>query len=451
MSPDVAIRTPKTTSQTRRIAVYYPQNTQKGAAAMKRLIELGKDLLIVLLICSLILLAVTFVPLESIRNSPSLSRLAQPFAPLLGLSEAELTYVETALPVLDAAQPVAISAHHAESRATALWDFDALDAAFETYGGLLGQAMDTAELFAEATDSQILTALTGSSIYFRYSTSLPVPLLASWLGAELNAQLPEICACILSLEQDSVALYLLGVEACFRSETQVQPETLAALLEQIHADGSRFSFESGASASALSLLPGGSIAVPGAAVSNPCDSRYTDQLATELDFNPYGETRFTDDEGTMFYTEANCALEISASGTILLTSSAPDRFLAASASDEALVELARQLVDAAVGNVVRDGRIYLSGLTRQEDATVCTFDYLVSGIPVVLPGHAATITFSGASLTRLELQVYTFAFSGQSLYPLPAAQTMAILPAGSELTLQYCINPDKTLAVGWKR
>lgn len=416
---------------------------------MKRFIEFGKDLLIVLLICSLILLAVTFVPLETIRNSPGLSRLVQPFAPLLGISEAELAYVETALPVLDAAQPVAISAHHAESRATAILDFGALDSAFETYGGLLAQAMDTAELFSEAGDNQLRQALSGSSVYFRYSAALPAPLLASWLGAELEAQLPEIHACILSLEQDRVILYLMG-ETNFRSETQVQPELLAALLEQIRADNSRFGFEEKASVSAWSLLPGGTIAVPGAVVSNPCDNRYADQLATELGFNPYGETCFTNDEGTRFYTEANCALEITASGAILLTSSATDRFLAASNNDEALVEAARQLVDAAVGHVDQNGRIYLSGLTRQEDTTVCTFDYLVSGIPVTLNGHAARVTFSGASLVEMELQVYAFTLSGNSLYPLPAAQAIAVLEPGSDLLLQYRINADKTLTAGWK-
>ena len=55
----------------------------------KRLLELGKDLLIALLLCSLLLLAVAAVPVETIRDNPGLSKLLQPLAPLLGLPEAE--------------------------------------------------------------------------------------------------------------------------------------------------------------------------------------------------------------------------------------------------------------------------------------------------------------------------------------------------------------------------
>ena len=57
---------------------------------MKRLAELGKSILIVLLLCSLALLAVASVPTDSLREIPWLSTVLQPVAPLLGLPEAEL-------------------------------------------------------------------------------------------------------------------------------------------------------------------------------------------------------------------------------------------------------------------------------------------------------------------------------------------------------------------------
>ena len=416
----------------------------------KRLLELGKDLLIALLLCSLLLLAAAAVPVETIRDNPGLSKLLQPLAPLLGLPEAELAYVETALPILDAAQPVAISVQNSMGRATAIWNFTSLDSAFETYGGLLGQAMDTAELFSEVSTAQLRKALSGSSVYFQYGCSLPVPLLASWLGANLEAGVPDAQAFLLALEDDAVVLYLCS-ETPLRAVTQVQPQDLEALLEQSRSDGSQLAFETGSHLDAVSILPGGSITAPGAAVSNPCDSRYIDQLATELGFNAYGETRYTDDEGVTYLSEANCALEISSSGSVLLTASAPDRFSASSDSDEALVETARQLVETAAGSICGDARLYLSGLTRQEDVTVCTFGYLVSGIPVALDGDAASVTFSGRSVVQLEVQVMTFTLSGSTLYPLPVAQAAAVLPSGSTLELQYRIGSDRTLSVGWKK
>ena len=51
----------------------------------RRLWELGKDVLILLLVCSLLLLAAAALPAETIRQNHLLSRLMQPFAPVLGL------------------------------------------------------------------------------------------------------------------------------------------------------------------------------------------------------------------------------------------------------------------------------------------------------------------------------------------------------------------------------
>ena len=74
-----------------------------------RLAETGKNILIVLLSCSLILLTLAVLPSQWIHSTPGLSQLLQPVAPLLGLPEAELTYVAEAAPMPDAARPIAIS------------------------------------------------------------------------------------------------------------------------------------------------------------------------------------------------------------------------------------------------------------------------------------------------------------------------------------------------------
>ena len=422
--------------------------TRKGAVVLKRLIEIGKDILIVALLCSLLLLAVAAVPTETIRANPQLSRYLQPLAPILGLPEAELAYVETVLPVLDAAQPVVISAHHHTGRTTAMWDFDTLDAAFDTYGGLLAQAMDTADLFSAASEAQIRKALSGTNVYFRYHCSLPASLLASWLGAELNAALPETQTCILSAEGDVVALYFLGTPH-YRAVTQVPPEDLVALVEKSRSDGSKMAFETDLDLSPTTLLPGTTVSVPAVATSNPCDNRYMDQLATDLGFNPYSDARFTDQNGVTHFSEANSALSISAAGEVLLTNADTARFQAASDSSDALVELARQLMETAVGNVCGSARIYLSGVKQQGNTTVCTFDYLVSGITVDLGGSAATVTFAGATVTEMQIRLLAFRLTGNTLYPLPVAQAAAILPPDSRLLLQYHSDGGSALTVGW--
>ena len=413
----------------------------------RRLVELGKDILIVLLISSLLLLSMMAIPVETIRGSERLSRMLQPLAPLLGLSQAELAYVETTQPVLDAAQPVVISVNSPAGRTTAMWDFAALDGAYDTFGGQLGQALDTAQLLTKVGDTQVRQALTAPGVYFRYGTSLPASLLASWLGAVLQTESVDADAFLLAVEDGAVVLYFLG-EHAYRSQTQLEAAALEALMEPYRPDGSRFAFEADYDLAYDVLLPGGSVELPAAVASSPCDSRYIDELATALGFNPYDETRYTDDDGVTFLSEPNCALEIAASGHVVLTSSAQERFRAASAELAAQVEQARQLVEL-VNGVSGAGRVYLSGVMASEEQTVCSFSYLFSGIPVSGAQQAATVTFSGRDMVRLEAQVYSFALTGETLYPLPVAQAAAVRPAGADLQLQYRIDSSRSLLLGW--
>ena len=139
----------------------------------RRVQELIKDVVIVVLAVSLIVLAVLSLPAQSIRKSPFLSSLLQPLASLLGLEEAELAYLEVKEPVMDAALPLAISVNTETGRSTAIWDFDALDSAFETLGGALGQALDTAQTPEISSRSDLRTALQGESVYFSYDLRLP--------------------------------------------------------------------------------------------------------------------------------------------------------------------------------------------------------------------------------------------------------------------------------------
>lgn len=414
----------------------------------RRILEIGKDLIIVLLIACLMLLAAASLPAESIRSSPWLSSLLRPIAPLLGLPQSELVYVETALPVLDAAQPLLISVRNDAGRATAMWDFGELDSAFETFGGILGEALDTAGALTPVTQDQLQDALSGPSVFIRYGTALPADLLAVWLDASIDAASPEASIYALALEEDAVTLYLSG-SRCYAAATAVQAATLSALLDQYRPDGSQFAFEAGSSVEALSLLPGPGTVVRAASASNPCDSRYTEQLATALGFNPYGDASYTDSVGNTSFTESNCALQVSASGHVLLTASAGDRFPVSGDGMDAYVESARQLVELATGETLGDARMYLSGLTQDGETVTCTFDYVLSGIPVATGGHGATVTFSSGALLQLEVQVIRCSLSTLTQDLLPVAQAAAILPEGSRLLLQYGGSASGTLTAGW--
>lgn len=414
----------------------------------RRTIELCKDIILVLLVANLILLALMALPTESVRQSPLLSAVLQPLAQVLGMDQAELAYMEVAEPVMDAARPLAVSLRNTAGRYTAIWDFAALDTAFETLGGALGEALDTAAAPTPVSQAQFQQALSGQSVYFAYGLTLPATVLASWLDAVPDESLPEMNACALAVEGDTVALYLLG-EDCQKAETGLLADTLENLLEQFRPDGSAFAFEVDSSLSPYALLPGENPAPPGAVVGNPCDSRYVEALATALGFNPYGDTSYTDSSGTAYFSEAGCALQISPAGEILLTSTAQDRFQAGGDATEDLVEEARRLADLAAGDAAGEARLYLSDLTVAEGETVCTFDYYLSGIPIALgKGYGIQVTFSGQSVRRMEGTALRVETTGDIQLVMPVAQAAAVLPEGSDLTLEYQLQ-DGAMQAGW--
>ena len=415
---------------------------------MRRIKEFLKTILLLFLIACLLLLTVASLPMERIRNTPWLASLLKPVAPLLGLPQSELTYVKTRLPVQAAAQPVLISVRNSDGRASVQWDFDLLDSNFESLGSTLGQALDTAGEFLPAALSQVQAALSRPSLYFSYSASLPAHVLAYWLDASLPEDAPSAYACLLSLEDEAVTLYLIG-DQYYSASTSMPASVLLPLLEQFRPDGSTFAFEAGASAAPLSLISGSTVSVPSATLSDPCDSRYVEQLATGFGFNPYGDTRYTDTAGTIYFTEANCALQITEDGRLLLTSTAADRFRASGDSDEALIEEARRLVSLASGDAIGDARLYLTGLTREGSVTHCTFDYLFSGVPVTLhSGHAVTVSFQETSVTQMTMTVLKFTAKQSRLYPLPSMQAISVLPQGAPLVLQYHAG-SSNLTAGW--
>lgn len=416
---------------------------------MKRVWEWCKTLLIILLSCSLTLLALAALPADTIRGSETLSRLLQPVAPLLGLPQAELAYVEVAPSVMDAAKPVAISVRGGAGRESVMGNFSLLDTTFESLGGALGRALDTAQEISPASEAQVEAALSELSVCFFYSDALPVELLASWLGAELASDAAAAC-CALAVEDGGVALYLVG-EDSLRAQTALDAGELEELLDGFRPDGSLLGFESGLSVSPLSLIPGQNPEVPGGAAVNPCTGRGQTELATALGFNPYGDSRYTDSQGTTHFSEASLALQVDADGWITMTSAAEDRFRAADGGLQSLVETARQLTQLVNGGDFGAARLYLTGVSQSEEGeTVCVFDYFLSGYPVALADHAATVTFRGQRVTELRMLARRFVLGEQMCYPLPVKQAAAILTRGHRLQLQYRIS-GSNLEAGWKQ
>ena len=421
----------------------------------KKWLELGKDVLLVLLALTLAALTILALPAKTVTDTPWLAALVRPFASVMGLSRGELldTPMADTGSVTGAAQPIAVSVRNPAGRTSFQYDFSALDAAFEQFGAALGQALETAEDPMRTTALRVQAALGKTSVAFCYPGQIPSGLAASWLHVE--SDLTESAKWfILASEDAGVTLYLVGDEL-FSCRTQIPAEELEQLLQSCTPDGSFFAFESSAGyfseVQPLSLLPGTTPAIHEVQTANPCDARFSDTLASTLGFNPYGDARYTDDAGNTTYTETGYALLVEASGRLELRSDgAASRFQAQSTDPAELVERARGLLSTMSAGALADARLYLTEFRQDGADAVCTFDYCLGGIPLVLSGgHAAQVRFSGTSVTQASLLLKTYTLTTQTLSVLPPAQAAAILPAGSEMRLIYS-DTGSGVTAGWQ-
>ena len=136
----------------------------------RRLLEIGKDILIAVLVLVNVTLAIRCLPTKTLTQTKWLASVLRPFAGLFGLNEAELTYTApaTGSAFIGAAQPIAVTLSTETGRQTAQYEFAALDTLYGQYGGLLAQALESAEAPQACAESGFYKALRGPGAAFRF-------------------------------------------------------------------------------------------------------------------------------------------------------------------------------------------------------------------------------------------------------------------------------------------
>ena len=177
----------------------------------RRLLEIGKDILIVFLVLVNVTLAIMCLPTKTLTQTKWLASALRPFAGLFGLNEAELTYTApaTGSAFIGAAQPIAVTLSTEAGRQSAQYDFAALDTLYGQYGGLLAQALESAETPQACAESAFYAALRKPGAAFCFPGQISPAVLGAWL----NVRAPEGADAqwyVLALDGETVQLYLLG-------------------------------------------------------------------------------------------------------------------------------------------------------------------------------------------------------------------------------------------------
>ena len=421
----------------------------------RRLLEIGKDILIAVLVLVNVTLAIMCLPTKTLTQTKWLASVLRPFAGLFGLNEAELTYTApaTGSAFIGAAQPIAVTLSTETGRQTAQYEFTALDTLYGQYGGLLAQALESAEAPQACAESEFYKALRGPGAAFCFPGEISPAVLGAWL----NVRAPEGAAAqwyLLALEGETARLYLLG-DGCYRAQTALSAETLAAELSAAVPDGSFFAFEadevSYSALDALSLISASSAAVCTGLGTNPCDARFISALATRIGINPYGDARFVGNDGTTSFTETGLRLRVSAQGRIELQILQPDaRFQSTTADALGRIEAARSLISSLTGDSYGEARVYLQSYREDGQSAVCTFGYYLSGIEVSPRGGGIEIRFDGTQITNASVLYRSYTVTSAPAPLLPAAQAAACLPKGGTLRLLYAEAAGGELAAGWQ-
>lgn len=417
-----------------------------------RIWELVKDLLIVVLALVIAVLALLALPSRTVQQTPWLASLLTPFTNVLGMERMELTQTQQQERDPAAAQPVAISVMGAAGRSSAMYDAAALEERYASLGSLLAQALDMAQPGTETTLARLYAALSGEqSVAFCYAGSIPSQAVASWLGADAPQDAPQAWLYVLSVQEGAVQLYLLG-ETVWVYPTQMDVQTVQQALSGELPDGSFFAFESSdpvyTRLDSCTLLPGRTPVVYEAEAQNPCDSRFVTALASALGFNPYGDAGYIDEAGNAFYSETACSLQVYTDGRLRLLSRDENRFPAADGADGA-IDAARALLGTLLSGVSSDARLELTEYTQDETGTVCTFEYVLGGIPVAQSsGAGARVTVQDGHITQVEAMLSSYTLLETPVTLLPPTQAAAVMDAGARMRLCYAPGTQQ-LTAGW--
>ncbi|MBO6054012.1 MAG: hypothetical protein J6P31_00670, partial [Oscillospiraceae bacterium] len=276
-----------------------------------RAVEIIKNILLALLTVTAVWLAVLAYSGYS-GQEPGQSGFRNRTLELLGQARYHMVYQDQSEAGTVAARPVRISVNTAFGRMSVLRNDEALDEAYERYGGLLGEALERAEKKSEHISEQALfEALGQPGIYYAYDGSFPVPILARWLGVSTAL---EFTAEALAVTQEADGFFLLleTPDGAERVRTEVDESAFRAALAQCRPDGSAFAFERTEAAvgrlDPMSLLSLGPVIFPTADAANPATGKeYTTALVEQMGFNPYVGS-YTTADGRTAYEEGTSTL-----------------------------------------------------------------------------------------------------------------------------------------------
>lgn len=411
---------------------------------MKRGVERLKNAVIVLLSVSLIVLMILALP----GGEQAAKEKLRSFAGVVGLLPAD---ADRAVFVSGmAAQPTMISLRTDAGRVTVQRSEAALDQAYAAVASLYAKALSTASDGRAAPQEDFLTALGGNGLYLAFPASIPSAAFASWIGVENDVLRQDAEGYLLQPTGSGTALWLYG-DAVTVFQTELSDAAVLTALGDNTPDGSAFAFETEETKTdPMTLWEDGLIVLPGAQIENPITQAAAQEIASSLEFNPYGAGAYTDIDGAFVFSESGRSCTVAADGTVRV-SAEEGKFAAFAAETETpvgYIAAASRVLQTICADRLGEARLCLTSFEQTKNGAACRFAVLLSGVPI--SPLEASVTFTGAQLTELTVPLHTFTLTDAHVVPMPLAPTAALAPAGARLSLGYLLDENGALGAGWR-
>mgnify|MGYP001089898672 CR=1 FL=1 len=415
---------------------------------LRRVIELGKDLLIVALACSAVFLA---------AQTPIATHLRGWVAP-----EPPPAATRTSLAV----NPYAIAIRNDKGLYSVSYDQAPVERAFERFSPLLGEAFSAAQLPETATRAQWQALLEAPGVCCTFQGQPPLSALSAWLGG--GEDYPgEAHTLLLAWDGRQMWLAWRVGDSYFRARTSVAYQGhLADALADFSPNGAAYAYTLSDDDAYEALDPYVLISITApqphvytaASPDLMADEEARSALLTALGFLSGTEGAYETADG-LAVTESGDRLLVTSAGEVTFRAGDESRYPMtlerALPSAYTAAQAAWEVLDRAISPFRGEGDFILTGARQTDAGWEVTFHVMLEGVPVLTAGEGWSARFlvEGGRISEFALALRTYtATETVTTLPTPrlAAAALRSLPSrGGQLVLCYSDNRAATLTAGW--
>ncbi len=328
---------------------------------------------------------------------------------------------------------------------------------------LLSEALGSGQSFSPCTQTDFLSALSRSSVYYDFLQPLPLSVLSMLVGLEESTADADIRARYVAISELDDAVFLLiwdGADTFLRCQTAVKTARLQDVISSYELGNAAFAFDLVHSNPDFEKISPCSLFVSPMPQFQTLDVSSSDEdtsaLLSALGFNPYANTRYTESNGTSVIMEGDQTLRLSADGHLRYQSGSRSSLFVADSESPTLNEIVQgswELLQTLLSGHLGSAAPYLSQVIQSGDTTVLRFGFHLDGTPIRFldDSPAAEIQLQGNAVTSLSATLRSYVLSGDSASALPLEQAAAIaaLEPGNGLSLAYVDDGGSSCELSW--